>query len=1416
MKKVVLTLVLLITSLSFFAFHISSVRASVLYFHTGVNNDWNEVGNWWTDDQFSVAAGILPGGVDDVIIEGNVISNSGGAISVNTVTLNGESTIIDVSFTVTAGLTMNDTSVIGGADMHGDAVFNDNAVNGDHIYGDVTFNDDSFNQAAITGDVTFNEASGGSITLSGIQAWGDISGAIKDVDGNPITTYIFTETSYNFQSTLSGDVTFQDLSLNAGTVSGDATFTDSSFNTGTVTGDATFTAGSGGTLTLSTAWGTVQGTAKGGDNITLTHFIFNSGIVFGGGTLPGDAVFNGSGANFGTVTGDAIFNDFSFNNGSILGDAIFYNSSRTYLTGSVVGSATFHDFSFNGATIGGSAFFYDVSLNNASGDIATNASFFDSTTNSGNVDGDVCYASTATDNGTEGGAVTECAASVPSVSTGSHTVVNNSSVIALLGTLADTGDESPTLGFEYGLTTGYGSSIELSDYSLPTDYSLLTPTLSCGSIYHYRAFATNSGGTDYGDDATFTTGENCATSTATLYGIDGNGQNPDPPNLYTLDSQTGSILTTIGAVGYYVTGMAFDPTSGILYGTTGGNDPTHSKSLIRINTTTGAGTWLGVIKDSGNTTRGPMPDISFRSDGTLYGNSANDGKLYTIDLTSCNGGGDTNCLATKVSDSVFGTSSLGIAFDNSDNLYLFSEDDEAYSRINADTGTLITNPDLSNPSGNGYGIPAAAFNDIGFLYTMRFNFGSLPADLLIVDLDNSTIASAGNNADLLYMDAIAFSPVAPAVTTNPADSVGRNGASLNGTITHTGGRNATERGFNWGLTDSYGTNIIQNSGSYGVGTFSADILGLACNKTYHFRAYATNSIGTDNGEDKTFTTNSCSSGGSSGSGGGGGGSPGGTPGAGGGGETTCDAALSQTFTSTTALFTRTLNKNSTGEDVRALQIFLNQNGFIITPSGPGSPGNETTFFGDLTRDAVIKFQKANVENIGNNSRSGVISGGTLSFLNNIYSAAHALPCIQIPPSVPPTFPPTPQVPPVPPVTPPSTPPGPTSPPGTPPSTPPANDGSPSGDGTVPPGGIGSTGTGAGSGSGEGTVSEDNGEENNSGASFNNLEKEIVGVAKNTREAILTVTEKPAVKALENVAVTVPVVISVLSLLGGVAGGIPLANYPLYLLSVLGQFLSLKKDTRRWGTVYDSRTKRPLPFARVEILNSESRKLQSTVADQNGRYGFIIGEQFATDPSLRLEAYQKDYTFPSEANPSIAEQVVYPNIYKGGPINTSLSLTNYDLPMDPVGKSTQSNFYLGGSGIKLNNVLAGTANVLFVLGSTLGIVNFVLRPSGANLAILGIILVSYILRKTGFALKPFGLTKDASTNESMSFGFIALHNQGGERVNFTVSDEKGRYFLLTPEGKYVLKAVTPSYVSPMRQKEIPIYTKRGWIGKELKV
>lgn len=76
-------------------------------------------------------------------------------------------------------------------------------------------------------------------------------------------------------------------------------------------------------------------------------------------------------------------------------------------------------------------------------------------------------------------------------------------------------------------------------------------------------------------------------------------------------------------------------------------------------------------------------------------------------------------------------------------------------------------------------------------------------------------------------------------------------------------------------------------------------------------------------------------------------------------EATAEAATSTgASASAAAVFASDLSLGTINQEVQSLQIILNHLGYIVADSGPGSPGQETTKYGLLTRDAVRKFQCA--------------------------------------------------------------------------------------------------------------------------------------------------------------------------------------------------------------------------------------------------------------------------------------------------------------------------------------------------------------------------------------------------------------------------------------------------------------------------
>lgn len=76
-------------------------------------------------------------------------------------------------------------------------------------------------------------------------------------------------------------------------------------------------------------------------------------------------------------------------------------------------------------------------------------------------------------------------------------------------------------------------------------------------------------------------------------------------------------------------------------------------------------------------------------------------------------------------------------------------------------------------------------------------------------------------------------------------------------------------------------------------------------------------------------------------------------------------------------FGRDLQAGMTGADVKTLQVYLNAKGFIVAGSGPGSVGSETTRFGEATKAALVKLQKA----AGIAPASGYFGAKTRAYVN---------------------------------------------------------------------------------------------------------------------------------------------------------------------------------------------------------------------------------------------------------------------------------------------------------------------------------------------------------------------------------------------------------------------------------------------------
>jgi hypothetical protein len=95
-------------------------------------------------------------------------------------------------------------------------------------------------------------------------------------------------------------------------------------------------------------------------------------------------------------------------------------------------------------------------------------------------------------------------------------------------------------------------------------------------------------------------------------------------------------------------------------------------------------------------------------------------------------------------------------------------------------------------------------------------------------------------------------------------------------------------------------------------------------------------------------------------------------------------------------FTRTLSVGSVGEDVFQLQKILNSNpNTRVSETGVGSLNNESYYFGEKTKQAVIRMQNLFSDQIlrpvGLNIGSGFVGNSTLNFLNASQSQSGVTP-----------------------------------------------------------------------------------------------------------------------------------------------------------------------------------------------------------------------------------------------------------------------------------------------------------------------------------------------------------------------------------------------------------------------------------------
>jgi hypothetical protein len=213
-------------------------------------------------------------------------------------------------------------------------------------------------------------------------------------------------------------------------------------------------------------------------------------------------------------------------------------------------------------------------------------------------------------------------------------------------------------------------------------------------------------------------------------------------------------LNDVTGLNYGITGMAFSPLTGVLYGSVSNSVAATQAQLVTINPATAQVTVVGHF-NVGNAGTNPstMADIAFDSAGNLYGvGSVGGPQLYSINTATAQATVIGGTGLTSTSGGGLGISPTGT--------FSGSPSSSRFGTYDSTTGafTNITSP--TKPVGGAY---AALAYDGATLYGLDLGPGSAGTPDELVTIDPVTGAVTDIGASVNFLDSIAFTVPEPTI-----------------------------------------------------------------------------------------------------------------------------------------------------------------------------------------------------------------------------------------------------------------------------------------------------------------------------------------------------------------------------------------------------------------------------------------------------------------------------------------------------------------------------------------------------------------------------------------------------------------------------------------------------------------------------